>query len=39
VDDELTLTLAEIENARERIRRQLPPTPLRRSFALRPHDV
>ena len=39
MDDEHTLTLAEIENARERIRRQLPPTPLRRSFALRPHDV
>ncbi|MFY9824559.1 MAG: threonine/serine dehydratase [Thermoanaerobaculia bacterium] len=39
MDDERLLTLAEIENAHERIRRQLPPTPLRRSFALRPHDV
>ncbi|HSS77739.1 MAG TPA: hypothetical protein VLV54_13465 [Thermoanaerobaculia bacterium] len=29
MDDERLLTLAEIENARERIRRQLLPTPLR----------
>lgn len=33
------LTAAEIERARERIRGLLPPTPLRRSFALRPHDA
>ena len=33
------LTLAEVERARDRIRPHLPPTPLRRSFALRPHDA
>jgi len=31
------LTPEDIETARERIRGRLPPTPLRRSFALRPH--
>jgi threonine dehydratase len=39
VNDEPLLTPTEIETARERIREQLPPTPLRRSFALRPHDA
>ena len=33
------LTPDEIERARERIRTLLPPTPLRRSFALRPHPA
>lgn len=33
------LTLGEIEQARERLAPWLPPTPLRRSFALRPQDV
>jgi threonine dehydratase len=37
--DDRLLTLSEIENAHERIRRQLPPTPLRRSFALRPQNA
>lgn len=39
MDDERLLTLDEIERARERIRGRIPPTPLRRSFALRPHDA
>ena len=33
------LTPEEIDGAREKIRGHLAPTPLRRSFALRPHDV
>ena len=33
------LTLAQVESARERIASRLPPTPLRRSFALRAHDA
>ncbi len=37
--EERLLTPTEIEAARERIRGYLPPTPLRRSFALRPHDA
>jgi threonine dehydratase len=36
---ERLLTPGEIEAARERIRALLPPTPLRRSFALRPHEA
>lgn len=39
MSEEPLLTPTEIETARERIRGQLPPTPLRRSFALRPHDA
>jgi threonine dehydratase len=39
MSEERLLTPAEIESARERIRGYLPPTPLRRSFALRPHDA
>jgi threonine dehydratase len=36
---ERLLTPEEIELARDRIRPFLPPTPLRRSFALRPHEA
>jgi threonine dehydratase len=39
VSEERLLTLTEIETACERIRGLLPPTPLRRSFALQPHDA
>jgi threonine dehydratase len=39
LSDDRLLTPEEIEQARERIGARLPPTPLRRSFALRPHDA
>jgi threonine dehydratase len=39
VSDDRLLTPEEIERARELIGARLPPTPLRRSFALRPHDA
>jgi threonine dehydratase len=39
MSDERLLTVEEVEQARERIRALLPPTPLRRSFALRAHDA
>ncbi|HEV8578667.1 MAG TPA: threonine/serine dehydratase [Thermoanaerobaculia bacterium] len=39
MSEERLLTPSEIESARERIRGRIPPTPLRRSFALRPHDA
>jgi threonine dehydratase len=39
MSDERLLTAEEVEQARERIRALLPPTPLRRSFALRAHDA
>jgi threonine dehydratase len=39
VSDTGLLTLAQVESARERIASRLPPTPLRRSFALRAHDA
>jgi threonine dehydratase len=39
LSDDRLLTPAEVERARERIGARLPPTPLRRSFALQPHDA
>ena len=38
VSEQRLLTPSEIDDARERVGRWLPPTPLRRSFALRSHD-
>jgi threonine dehydratase len=39
MSEERLLTAEDVEQARERIRALLPPTPLRRSFALRGHDA